>query len=245
MLTSGKRALVTGGSRGMGAEIAKKLASEGADVALTYVNSKDAADAVVREIEGMGRKAVAIKADNRKAQDIQNAVQQAARDLGGLDILVNNAGNFIVAPIEEMSIESFDASISVNLRAAFIACKEAVPILPNGGRIIFIGSNLAFHTPFAGLSAYAPSKAGISGLAHALGRELGPREIAVSAIHPGSTNTDMNPENSEVADSQRQAMSRPKFVQPGEIADLVAFLASDKSQSITGVDWIIDNGTNA
>lgn len=244
-MLKGKRALVTGASRGMGAAIAKKLAREGADVALTYVNSKAAAENVVQEIRDLKRNAVAIQADNRDAEAVQRAVRQAAERLGGLDILVNNAGNFLVAPIDKMSLATFDESISVNLRAAFVACREAVNFLPNGGRIIFIGSNLAFHTPFAGLAAYAASKAGISGLAHALGRELGPREIAVSAIHPGSTNTDMNPEDSQMADAQRQAMARPSYVQPEEVADLAAFLASDSAKSITGVDWIIDNGTNA
>jgi len=241
----GKKALVTGGSRGIGAAVARKLAEEGADVVITYASNDTAAAATVAEIEKQGRKAVALKADNRRAEDIEAAIEGAANTLGGIDILVNNAGVFLVGPVADLSLEDFDTSLAVNLRAAFVAIKAALPHMPDGGRIVSIGSNLASRAPGGGLSAYSATKAGISGLTHALARDLGPRGITVNTVHPGSTDTDMNPADSPFADGQRALMARQSFAQPSEIAGVVAFLASEAARSVTGADWLIDNGANA
>ena len=241
----GKKALVTGGSRGIGAAVARKLAEEGADVVITYASNENAATSTVAEIEKLGRKAIALKADNRHAADIETAVEAAAKSLGGIDILVNNAGVFLVGPVADLSLEDFDTSLAVNLRAAFVAIKAALPHMSEGGRIVSIGSNLASRAPGEGLSAYSATKAGISGLTHALARDLGPRGITVNTVHPGSTDTDMNPADSPFADDQRALMARQTFAQPSEIAGVVAFLASEAARSVTGADWLIDNGANA
>ena len=241
----GKKALVTGGSRGIGAAVARKLAEEGADVVITYASNKNAAASTVAEIEKLGRKATALKADNRHAADIETAVETAAKSLGGIDILVNNAGVFLVGPVADLSLEDFDTSLAVNLRAAFVAIKATLPHMSEGGRIVSIGSNLASRAPGEGLSAYSATKAGISGLTHALARDLGPRGITVNTVHPGSTDTDMNPADSPFADDQRALMARQTFAQPSEIAGVVAFLASEAARSVTGADWLIDNGANA
>lgn len=242
---TGKRALVTGGSRGIGAAIARRLAAEGADVALTYTASADAAEQVVAEIVKGGRKALAIRADNRAAAAVEAAVNQAAEALGGLDILVNNAGIFLAATVEEFSLADFDETIAVNLRAPFIAVRAALPHMGEGGRIIAIGSNLAIRSPHEGLAAYSASKAAIAAMSQALARDLGPRGITVNTVHPGSTDTDMNPADGEHAGPQIALMARQRFADPGEIAAVVAFLASAEAQSITGAALTVDNGQNA
>ncbi len=242
---TGKRALVTGGSRGIGAAIARRLAAEGADVALTYTASADAAEQVAAEIVKGGRKALAIRADNRDAAAIESAVDQAARAFGGLDILVNNAGIWAAAPGEALSLEAFDETIAVNLRAAFVAVRAALPHLGEGGRIIAIGSNLAIRSPHEGLAAYAASKAGIAAMSQALARDLGPRGITVNTVHPGSTDTDMNPADGEHAAPQVALMARKSYAKVDEIAAAVAFLASPEAQSVTGAALTVDNGQNA
>ena len=236
---------MTGGSRGIGREVVKALAGNGINVAFTYLSSEDDAQALQKDIQSMGVSCHAFQADSRDAQSLQNAVKLAIEQLGSLDIVVNNAGNFFVAPLEEMTIEQFDQCLALNLRAGFVVAKTAVPLMNDGGRVIFIGSNVAFQAKFDGLAAYSAAKAGVSGLVHALARELGTRSITVNAIHPGSTDTDMNPASGEIADWQRANMARPSFVQPSEIGELVAFLASDGAKSITGADIVVDNGANA
>ncbi|QFT70198.1 Cyclic-di-GMP-binding biofilm dispersal mediator protein [Labrenzia sp. THAF35] len=245
MTLIGKTAFVTGGSRGIGAAIARKLAEHGADVAISYASNEDAAAGTVAAIEKTGRKALAIRADNSKANELQDAINKAASTFGKIDILVNNAGVFLVGPVDQLSLEDFDTSLAVNLRAVFVASKAAVTHMPDGGRIISIGSNLAAQAPMAGLVAYSATKAGVTGLTHALARDLGSRRITVNAVHPGSTDTDMNPADGPFADGQRALMARQTYAQPEEIANVVAFLASDAAQSVTGADWLIDNGANA
>lgn len=176
---------------------------------------------------------------------MQDAINKAASTFGKIDILVNNAGVFLVGPVDQLSLEDFDTSLAVNLRAVFVASKAAVTHMPDGGRIISIGSNLAAQAPMAGLVAYSATKAGVTGLTHALARDLGSRRITVNAVHPGSTDTDMNPADGPFADGQRALMARQTYAQPEEIANVVAFLASDAAQSVTGADWLIDNGANA
>ncbi len=242
----GKVALVTGGSRGIGAAIARRLAADGAAVALTYVNGAQAAAKVVRAIEAAGGTALALRADAADAAEVEAAVAAVAQGFGRIDILVNNAGIFHAAPIETLSLADFDATISINLRSAFVASKAALAVMPDGGRIISIGSNLAVRATSPGLSLYTASKAAIAGLSQALARELGPRAITVNVVHPGSTDTDMNPADGPHAREQKGLMSNPAgFADPGEIADVVAFLASPAARSVTGAAWTVDNGANA
>jgi 3-oxoacyl-[acyl-carrier protein] reductase len=245
MSLHGKVALVTGGSRGIGAAIARKLAQDGADVALTYAHAADRAQAVVAEIEAAGRRGLAIAADNRDAAAIEAAVAKTVAAFGRLDILVNNAGIFRVGPIEELTLEDFDATIAVNLRAAFVAAKAAAARMREGGRIIAIGSNLAERVPAPGISIYAASKAALIGLSKGLARDLGPRGITVNVVHPGSTDTDMNPAAGPHAEPQRGLMAIPRFAEPEDVAGLVAWLAGPASRSVTGAALTIDGGANA
>jgi NAD(P)-dependent dehydrogenase (short-subunit alcohol dehydrogenase family) len=245
MRLDGKRALVTGGSRGIGAAIARRLAAEGADVAITYAASSDAANGVVADIEALGRRALAIAADNRDAAAVEAAVAQAAQALGGIDILVNNAGIFIAAPIDALSLEDFDSTIAVNLRAAFVAVRAVLPHMGEGGRIVAIGSNLALQAPSPGLAAYNASKAGIAMLHQALSRDLAPRGITVNTVNPGSTDTDMNPASGPHAADQIALTSLGRFGSAEDIASAVAYLASPEARSVTGTSLLVDSGANA
>jgi len=241
----GKVALVTGGDRGIGAAIATRLAHDGAAVAITYVNGAEPAEALVRAIEDSGGKALAIRADNQDSRAVEAAVSQVAKEFGRVDILVNNAGIFQAGPIETLSADDFDRTMAVNVRATFVSIKSVLPVMPDGGRIISIGSNLAVRAPHPGLSLYIASKAAITGLSQALARELGPRGITVNVVHPGSTETDMNPADGPHSDAQKALMVTVNgFADPSEIADVVAFLALPSARSVTGAAWTIDNGAN-
>lgn len=240
-----KVAFVTGGSRGMGAAIAKRLAQEGADVALTYVNGKDKADGVVNDIERLGRRGMAIAADSRDPDAVKSAIEQAIAEFGPIDILVNNAGIFEVQSLEEISLEDFQRNIDINVRAVFVATQAASAKMKNGGRIIMIGSGLAERLPMLGLSLYALSKSALIGFTKGVARDLGSRGITANVIHPGSTNTDMNPANGDFADVQRSRMAIPHYAEPSDIAGLVAWLASEEGRYVTGTGITIDSGTNA
>jgi NAD(P)-dependent dehydrogenase (short-subunit alcohol dehydrogenase family) len=242
---SGKAALVTGGSRGIGASIARRLAADGADVALTYVNGEEQARSVVAEIERAGGRAVALKADNRDAQAMEKAVNDAAATFGRLDILVNSAGIWRAAPIDTLSLADFDETMSVNLRAPFVASKAAARHMGEGGRIISIGSNLAERVTDTSLGAYSTSKAALVGLTKALARDLGARGITANVVHPGSTDTDMNPANGPHAEHQRQKMATPRFGTADDIAGMVAWLAGPEGRFVTGAALTIDGGANA
>lgn len=241
----GKRALVTGGSRGIGAAIAKRLASDGADVALTYERSADRAQAVVAEIEKLGRRGLAIKADSADAAAVKAAVDQAAEAFGGLDILVNNAGIFRGGPIETMTIEDVDATLAVNVRAVVVASQAALAYMGDGGRIISIGSNLATQVPAPGMSLYSMSKSALIAWTQGLARDLGGRGITVNIVHPGSTDTDMNPANGTQAEGQRSRMAIPQYGKAEDVAALVAYVAGPQARSINGTGLTIDGGANA
>ena len=241
---AGKRALVTGGSRGIGAAIARRLAAEGADVALTYERSADKAGAVVREIETLGRKGFAIAADSADPAAVARAVDDAARALGGLDILVNNAGIYRGGAVAEWSLADIDATLSVNVRAVVLASQAAAAHLGEGGRIISTGSCLADRVVEPNVTLYAMSKAALIGFTKGLARDLGPRGITVNIVHPGSTDTDMNPAGGPGADAQRARMAIPRYGQPEDIAGLVAYLASEEARFITGAGFAIDGGVN-
>lgn len=242
---NGKVALVTGGSRGIGAASALRLAADGADVAITYARSPERADQVVREIEAKGRRGLAIKADNLDADAVEAAVATTVERLGRLDILVNNAGIFQVGPIEELTRTDFEETVSVNLRAPFLATRAAVRHMGEGGRIVSIGSNLAVRVPGPGLSLYSLSKAALIGMTKGLARDLGPKGITVNVIHPGSTDTDMNPAGGEGADGQRSLMAIPRFGDANDVAAMVAYLAGPEAGGVTGAEFTIDGGANA
>ncbi len=240
----GKKALVTGGSRGIGAATALRLAQEGADVALTYERSRDKAEAVAAQIRALGRKAVALQADNADPAAVKAAVDAAAKELGGLDILVNNAGIWHYGEVGSWSGEQIDAILSINVRAVVVASQAAAAHLPEGGRIITTGSCLAERVTEPGIALYALSKAALIGFTKGLARDLGPRGITVNIVHPGSTDTDMNPADGEHAEAQRQRMAIPRYGKPEDIAGLVAYLASEEARFVTGAGIAIDGGVN-
>lgn len=240
-----KVALVTGGSRGMGAAIAERLAREGANVALTYVSAGDKGRAAIAKIESAGRRGLAIAADNADPAAVRAAVERTVAEFGRLDILVNNAGIFVAKPLDALTLDDFDQTVAVNVRAAFVASQAAAGHMNAGGRIISIGSNLAERVPGRGLSLYSLSKAALVGLTKGMARDLGPSGITVNIAHPGSTDTDMNPADGEHAEAQLSLMAIPRFGKPGDIASLVAWLASDESQFVTGAAFTIDGGANA
>ena len=242
---AGKVALVTGGSRGIGAAIAHALAADGADVALTYARFAERAEAVAAELVAQGRRGVAIGADSADAAAVAAAVDQTVSDFGRIDILVNNAGIFTAAPIDELTIADFDATVAVNVRAVFAASKAAAAHMGEGGRIISIGSNLAARVPGAGISLYALSKSALVGLTKGLARDLGPRGITVNVVQPGSTDTDMNPAAGPDAEDQRSLMAIPRYGTPQDIAGLVSWLAGPEGRFVTGAAWTIDGGANA
>ena len=244
-MTSSTVALVTGGSRGIGAAIARALAGAGADVAFTYQRDEVAAKVVAADIEALGRRAVPIRADSADAEQIVAAVDRTARDLGGLDVLVNNAGIFPAKPYGEFGLDEIDRTLGIHARAPFVAGQAALAYLGEGGRIISIGSNLTDRALFGGLALYNLSKSALNGYTKALARELGPRGITVNLVQPGPTDTDMNPAGSDHAPVQREFSALGRFGTPEDVADLVTFLAGPAGRTITGAVITIDGGTNA
>jgi 3-oxoacyl-[acyl-carrier protein] reductase len=240
-----KRALVTGGSRGIGAAIVKRLAREGAHVALTYVSKPDQADATAKAAMALGVQAVAIQADGADAKAVVAAVERTAAVFGGIDILVNNAGIGVIAPIDDYRLEDFDRTLAVNLRAVFVATQAALKHMKTGGRIVTIGSCNADRMPFEGGAVYAMSKAALVGLVKGLARDLGPRGITINNVQPGPTDTDMNPANSDFAKKLVQLMALPRYGTGDEIASLVAYLVSPEAGYVTGASLAIDGGFTA
>jgi 3-oxoacyl-[acyl-carrier protein] reductase len=242
---AGKRALVTGGSRGIGAAIVRRLAREGADVALTYVSKRDDANETAKAARALGVRAIAIAADSADPKAVVAAVEQTVAEFGGIDILVNNAGVALLGPIDDFRLEDFDHTMAINLRAVFVATQAAVKHMGKGGRIVMIGSCNAERIPFAGGAVYAMSKAGLVGLVKGLARDLGPRGITVNNIQPGPVNTDMNPAEGEFAQMLRNLMSIPRYGSADEIAAMVAYLAGPESAFVTGASLAIDGGFTA
>ncbi|WP_022698474.1 3-oxoacyl-ACP reductase family protein [Euryhalocaulis caribicus] len=238
----GKSALVTGGSRGIGAAIAHRLAEDGADVAITYARSDAAAEKVADAIRALGRKALPIKADSSDPDAVQAAVRQAAQELGGLDILVNNAGIFEMGVISDLGVEDFDRMVDVNVRAVFAAVQEASGLISDKGRIITIGSVNADTTPLAGMSLYGMSKAAVQALTRGWARDFGPRGVTVNVIQPGPIDTDMNPAEGEFAGPMKQLTALGRYGETKDIADLTAFVAGPDAGYITGAAIDIDGG---
>jgi 3-oxoacyl-[acyl-carrier protein] reductase len=242
---SGKVALVTGGSRGIGAAIAKRLAHEGAAVAITYAASPAKADEVVSDIEAAGGKAIAIKADSGDVEAVRSAVAETVKAFGRLDVLVNNAGALAIAPIDQFSLEEFDRLMAVNVRGLFVATQEAVRHMGEGGRVINIGSINSDLVPFSGGAVYAATKAAVAGLTRGWARDLGPRGITVNNVQPGPVDTDMNPAHGPFSEGLKAMIALKRYAQGDEIAGLVAYLAGPEAAFVTGASLKIDGGFTA
>ena len=240
-----KRAIVTGGSRGIGAAIVKRLANEGADVAFTYSSSPDRANEVAKSTQALGVKAVAIQADSADAAAVAAAVERTVSELGGIDILVNNAGIGVFAPIDEFKLADFDRILAINVRGVFVATQAAVKYMKEGGRIINIGSTNAERMPFAGGAVYAMSKSALQGLVQGAARDLGPRGITINNVQPGPVNTDLNPDTGEFAEMLKKVNAIPRYATADEIAGMVAYLASPEAAYVTGANLMIDGGFSA
>ncbi|SFB29308.1 NAD(P)-dependent dehydrogenase, short-chain alcohol dehydrogenase family [Pseudomonas sp. NFIX10] len=241
----GKRALVTGGARGIGAAIAVALAESGADVAFTYQHSTEKAEAVAKSIGEKGRRAIAIQADSANPEAIERSVAQAASALGGLDILVNSAAIGLSGMIVDINVDDYQALMDINVRGPVLFAKAVIPHLSDGGRIISIGSGLAERVPFAGVTAYAMSKSALLSFTRGLSRELGPNGITVNLVQPGSVDTDANPADGPAADFQRSLSSLGRFGKPHEVASAVVYLASPAASLITGAILTVDGGAIA
>jgi 3-oxoacyl-[acyl-carrier protein] reductase len=239
---TGKVALVTGGSRGIGAAVARRLAREGAAVAFTYVTSADKARAVAKQIDADGGRVLVIQADSADPGAVSRAVEQTVRDLGRLDILVNNAGIFASGPLEEMTMEQADRLWAVDVRAVFAASQAAARHMTEGGRIISIGSALAERTPIPGLTLYAMCKAALTGLTRGLARDLGPRGITAAVVHAGLIDTDMNPADGPGADFLRSLTAVGRYGSADDIAAVVAYLAGEGGRYTTGTAITVDGG---
>jgi NAD(P)-dependent dehydrogenase (short-subunit alcohol dehydrogenase family) len=236
---------VTGGSRGIGAAVARALAQEGADVALTYLAAADRANEVAAAISEAGRRPLPIVADSGDPKAIRGAVEQTVAELGRLDILVNNAGTFPAGPLEEVSVEDAERALAVYALGSFVASQAAAAHMGEGGRIVSIGSCFAERVPYAGLTLYAMSKAALIGMTKGLARDLGPRGITANVIHPGSTDTDMNPADAPEADAEREYIALGRYATPDEIAATVVHLAGDAGRYITGASIAVDGGFGA
>ena len=240
-----KTAFVTGGSRGIGEAIAVKLAENGADVVITYVSSKEAAEEVVGKIESFGVKGLAIKADANEAENVIDAVKKPSKEFGKIDILVNNAGILELNHVIECTLEDFDRTINVNVRAVFAATIEAVKTMPENGRIITIGSGSGDQALLPTASLYAMSKAAVKLLTKGWARDLGEKKITVNIIQPGPVDTDMNPADGEFAGMFTSMSPLGRYGKSEEIAELTAFLASPRASYITGAAINIDGGISA
>jgi 3-oxoacyl-[acyl-carrier protein] reductase len=238
---SGKTALVTGGSRGIGAAIVRRLAKDGAAVAFTYAASQEKAQALAAEIASQGGKALAIQADSADPKAIQQAVSQTAEAFGRLDILVNSAGILIAGMVDAYDLADFDRMVAVNVRAVFVATQAAVPHMGEGGRVITIGSVTADRSGFAGSSVYSMTKGAVASLTRGLARDLGPRGITVNAVQPGPTATDMAPE-AVIGERVRSLIALGRMGKDSEIASLVAYLAGPDAGFVTGAALTADGG---
>ncbi|PRY36812.1 3-oxoacyl-ACP reductase family protein [Umezawaea tangerina] len=238
----GRAALVTGGSRGIGAAVARRLARHGAGVAVTYSSSSEAADGVVADIVGRGGRAIAVQADNADAGQVRAAVARVVEEFGGLDVLVNNAGVAVFAATDRLGLDDFDRMVAVNVRGAFAAVQAALPHLRPGSRIITTGSVFADRNPFPEMAVYSMTKAALAGLSRGLARELAPRGITVNVVQPGAVDTDTNPADGAASGTMLPATPVGRYGTAEEIAGLVAYLASPEAGFVTGATINADGG---
>ncbi|GIG67503.1 SDR family NAD(P)-dependent oxidoreductase [Phytomonospora endophytica] len=239
---TGKAALVTGASRGIGATTVRTLAARGAAVAFTYASSGEHADQLVKEIAAEGGKAVAIRADAADAAASAGAVERAVAELGGLDILVNNVGRGAMGPFEEMPLDDLDHLLAVNVRSVVVTSQAAARHLREGGRIITVGSAVSNKTPGPGMTLYAMTKSALVGFTKGMARDLGGRGITANLVQPGAIDTEMNPADGPFAEFQRTQTALGRFGQAGEIAETIAFIAGDGGSYMTGSCVAVDGG---
>ncbi|TDU75193.1 SDR family oxidoreductase [Streptomyces sp. KS 21] len=235
-------ALVTGGSRGIGAATALRLAQDGIDVALTYVSGAEAAAEAVGEIEALGRRALAVRADVGDPAQAVAAVEETVRGLGRIDALVNNAGIGVLGPLDALTLADVDRVLAVNVRGVFLTTQAAAARMGPGGRIVTIGSCMAARVPGPGGTLYAMSKAALTGLNKALARELGGRGITANLVHPGPVDTDMNPADGPHAAAQSALTALGRFGTAQEVAGLVSFLVGPDAAYVTGAEFAVDGG---
>jgi 3-oxoacyl-[acyl-carrier protein] reductase len=241
----GRIALVTGGSRGIGAAIAKRLAADGARVAITYTKGAEAAASVVKEIERAGGQAIAIQADAADADAVKAAVEKTFATFGRLDVLVNNAGTAIPKPFEEATLEEMDRVLNINVRGVYVATQAALKHMKSGGRVITIGSAVGERVAAPGLVPYAGTKGAVKMFTQALAREIGRRGITVNNVQPGPIDTELNPASGDWAVPQKAATALDRYGRVDEIAAMVAFVAGPESSYITGANLTVDGGMNA
>lgn len=242
---TGKVVLVTGGSRGIGAAIAKRLASEGANVAITFNKGEEAANALVKAIENEGRKAIAIRADAADAEAVKNAVEKTVKTFGRLDVLVNNAGTCIPESIAETSLDNFDRMFNINVRGLFVATQAALKHMKAGGRIINIGSCVGEQVGFGGMATYSATKGAVKQFTQGLARELGSLGVTVNNIEPGPIDTDLNPASGEWAEPQKALVPLDRYGSTEEVAALVSFVAGPESSYVNGANLKVDGGMTA
>ncbi len=240
---AGKTAFVTGGARGIGAAIVKRLAADGASVVFTYVSAQSKADELVQEIQSSGGQAVAIRANSADFDALKAAIQETIHSFDGIDILVNNAGISSMKPYDQFALEEFDQLIDVNLKAVFVAIQATAPQMKSGGRIINIGSISAEFNPFPGNSLYVSTKAAVAGLTRALARDLAPQGVTINNIQPGMIDTDMNPENGAYA-AGAEIIPLGRYGKASEIANMVAYISSEEASYITGASLNVDGGAS-
>ena len=241
----GKIVLITGGSRGIGAAIAKRLAADGAKVAITYTKGADAAASVIKEIERAGGKAIAIQADAADAGAGKAAVEKTVATFGRLDVLVNNAGTAVPKTFEETTLDEMDRVLDINVRGVFVATQAALKHMKSGGRIIMIGSAVGERVVVPGLVPYAATKGAVKIFTQALSREVGSRGITVNNVQPGPIDTELNPAAGDWAAPQKAATALNRYGHVDEIAAMVAFVAGPESSYISGANLTVDGGMNA
>ena len=244
---AGKAALVTGGSRGIGAAIVRRLARDGADVAFSYAASRERAEQVVAKVEALGRRAIAIRADQANPAEVAALVRDAHAALGRLDILVNSAGVFVTGMVGDVEADfaAFDRQLAVNVKGVAAAVRAAVPLMADGGRIVSIGTTGAVHVPFAGAADYVATKAAVAAYTRGWSRDLGPRGITVNVVQPGAIDTEMNPADGPFAATLKGLAALGRYGRPEEVAAAVAFLAGPDAGYVTGATLNVDGGQSA